>query len=596
MIGDNQPWIPTSLFYTTTPTRFQADKPGAMMLGGANNVFNLVSEFFYYLPSEPGATPTVMPTPIPTATATSTPTASPTPLACSERVSNGGFEITGAWTFPATVNSAGYTTAEHYSGARAARFGLLPGTQVMQRAGEIPERNLLGELAPAGAAFSSGYQTISLPASATQIMLTFQYKPGTADPANDFQRVMLLDPVTYAGIKTLLKVAENDQVWKQRAIDLTEFRGRSVVLYFEVYNNSTDGAARTWMYLDDVRVQSCRAGTAAHRHTHGDTDAQRDGHAHPQRYADRDRHAFSNADAVEHADRDTDTNADQHTDAVSHAYPNEPGDVNRNRHSDPNGDVFGYAHADAHGYTNRHLTAYAHTDCDRHREPVNAIYGRLTYKAAAVAGISLKLDFWDGAAWNTTSYATTTDSAGRYAFTGVATISTGQWYEVTYGPNTTDPRYLNGWYGPDLETYTAGTSVHGGDFDIADVSLLTPPSGATVTLPTTFTWQARSITGDTYRHILFDPASDAWWWTDDLGYVGQFVANSLPPEIIYGKEYGWYVQVYNGLDSFGESYYYSAVTFKTATSSVAPRARSANPLLHTYPNSSLRGQASRPGR
>ena len=25
---------------------------------------------------------------------------------------------------------------------------------------------------------------------------------------------------------------------------------------------------------------------------------------------------------------------------------------------------------------------------------------------------------------------------------------------------------------------------------------------------------------------------------------------------VYGKEYGWIVLVFNGLDSFGESYYY----------------------------------------
>ena len=67
-IGDNQPWIPTSQFYTTTPIRFQADTPETTMLGSANNVFPLVSDFFYYLPSEPGTTPTVMPTPSPTAT------------------------------------------------------------------------------------------------------------------------------------------------------------------------------------------------------------------------------------------------------------------------------------------------------------------------------------------------------------------------------------------------------------------------------------------------------------------------------------------------------------------------------------------------
>ncbi len=198
--------------------------------------------------STPTVTPTVMPTATPTAT----------PLACSERVSNGGFEVTSAWTFPSTVNPAGYATADFHSGARAARFGLLPGAQVNQPgSGALFDRNLLGELAPSGAAFSSGYQTISIPSTAAQAALAFWYKPGSADPTNDFQRVLLLNPSTYGLVATLWKGAENDQVWKQRIIDLTAYRGRSLVLYFEVYNNETTGAARTWMYLDDVSVQAC---------------------------------------------------------------------------------------------------------------------------------------------------------------------------------------------------------------------------------------------------------------------------------------------------------------------------------------------------
>ncbi len=198
------------------------------------------------------------PEPTPTGTPTALPTATATASSCSERVNNGGFEATSAWTFAITVNPAGYATTDFHSGARAARFGLLPGAQVLQPAGDTqPDRNLLGELAPAGTAFSSGYQTISIPTTATRVTLTFWYKPGTADPANDYQRVLLLNPSTYGLVATLWKGTENDQVWKQRSVDLTAYRGRSVVLYFEVYNNETAGAARTWMYLDDVSVQAC---------------------------------------------------------------------------------------------------------------------------------------------------------------------------------------------------------------------------------------------------------------------------------------------------------------------------------------------------
>lgn len=284
--SDTGAWARTGLRYTLDPGQFQVIYPQSVYLNGSGYSFMLPFDFFYYIeptpepeptatptvtPTEaptitPTATPTEMVTATPTATLTATPTVTPTatPVGCSERVSNGGFEANNAWTFPTTANAAGYTSVDRYSGARAARFGLLPGAM---SAGDLsgfwkpdrsaPDRNLLGELAPAGAAFSSGYQTISIPATAARATLTFWYKPGTADPANDFQRVLLLDPITYANIKTLLKVAENDQVWKQRTIDLTAYRGRSVVLYFEVYNNSTGSTGRTWMVLDDVSVRAC---------------------------------------------------------------------------------------------------------------------------------------------------------------------------------------------------------------------------------------------------------------------------------------------------------------------------------------------------
>lgn len=213
--------------------------------------------------ARPSATPTatVSAAPTETLTPTTTPPNSPTPtataLACAERVNNGGFEATAAWIFPSTANPAGYSTAAVHTGARAARFGLLPGRATQLLRSSAPERNLIGELAPAGAAYSSGYQTISIPTNVTRATLTFWYNPGTADPANDFQRVMLLNPVTYAVKKTLMKVAENDRTWKQASFDLTAYRGQSIVLYFETYNNSTGSTGRTWMYLDDVSVQAC---------------------------------------------------------------------------------------------------------------------------------------------------------------------------------------------------------------------------------------------------------------------------------------------------------------------------------------------------
>jgi hypothetical protein len=185
----------------------------------------------------------------------------------------------------------------------------------------------------------------------------------------------------------------------------------------------------------------------------------------------------------------------------------------------------------------------------------------VTYSGAAASDIPLRLIICDelsAAAVQTT----TTGADGGYLFSGVPALPAGKRYYVMFGPNGADDRYLSAWYGPDIPAYTAGASVAGGDFDIADANLTSPAPGATLPLPVTFTWERRSLAADTYRWILFDlDDSKPIKYTDDLGYVGQFTLTGLPEGAELGTAYGWYVRVYNGPDSFGDSYYYGEITF-----------------------------------
>ena len=68
---------------------------------------------------------------------------------------------------------------------------------------------------------------------------------------------MLLKPVTYGVIATVWKTLADSTNWQYTTFDLTPYRGQSIVLYFEVYNDDISTGARTWMYLDDVSVQAC---------------------------------------------------------------------------------------------------------------------------------------------------------------------------------------------------------------------------------------------------------------------------------------------------------------------------------------------------
>ncbi len=217
-------------------------------------------------PDTPTPTPSPTFTPTPTATPSRTSTATATALACSERVANGGFEASVAWTFAITGNPGGYTTAQAHTGIRSARLGIVPsalkigeidpeGTPRLRRG---PERNLLGELAADGASYSTVYQTVTIPADPGAVTLTFWYRPGTQATAGDFQRALLLRPGSYALLKVLMKTLSNADGWQQASFDLSAYRGQSVVLYFEVYNDDVSGWPRTWLFVDDVSLRACR--------------------------------------------------------------------------------------------------------------------------------------------------------------------------------------------------------------------------------------------------------------------------------------------------------------------------------------------------
>ena len=119
-----------------------------------------------------------------------------------------------------------------------------------------PETNLLGESAPFGDSFSSGYQMITIPWNANTATLNFWYKPRSIATSGNYQRVLLLNAY-YAPIAELMRVLEDSSAWQFRSFDLSAYRGQSLVVYFEVYTSNYESGPYTWMYVDDVSVQAC---------------------------------------------------------------------------------------------------------------------------------------------------------------------------------------------------------------------------------------------------------------------------------------------------------------------------------------------------
>lgn len=208
---------------------------------------------------------------------------------------------------------------------------------------------------------------------------------------------------------------------------------------------------------------------------------------------------------------------------------------------------------------------------------VAGIYGRVRYQGTGIPGITLVLERcpMSGECSPDASkvMTVTTRVNGLYNFIGVPALPASHNYRVLYfnderGGNMQNDHYLWRWYGPLISSYTAGSSVPGGDFDIADISLQAP-ADEEVTLPTTFVWSARGITGETYSWDLFDRQTGQTVCESDSSLAHTFTLTSAFFENschgTYGADYGWFVWAYanaNGSAGFGDSYYYAEIKFR----------------------------------
>jgi hypothetical protein len=163
------------------------------------------------------------------------------PASCGEVIQNGGFETNSAWQLGVSPAPPQYITSAQHSGSRALQLGIIGG--------------------PNRLSFSSVRQTVTIPADATQAQLSFWfYAVATGAPGTDYMELALLAPDGY----TILDkpwYAENDsRSWNQLFFDLSRWRGQTLQVYFNVFNDGNGGTAG--MLLDDVSLIVCSDGTA----------------------------------------------------------------------------------------------------------------------------------------------------------------------------------------------------------------------------------------------------------------------------------------------------------------------------------------------
>jgi hypothetical protein len=160
------------------------------------------------------------------------------------------------WTIPITEYTAEISDANPFEGDYSLRTGIT-----------VAGDNIWS--------YSSGMQTVTIPADATQANLSFYLYPQTSDPANmlipvsileamasrysynmgDAQWVFVLDQ-NLTELERLVSMRSNAQTWQLYGeFDLLAYRGRTIVLYFGTFNNGGQGI--TSMFVDNVSLEIC---------------------------------------------------------------------------------------------------------------------------------------------------------------------------------------------------------------------------------------------------------------------------------------------------------------------------------------------------
>jgi hypothetical protein len=105
--------------------------------------------------------------------------------------------------------------------------------------------------------YSSVRQYVAIPPGTTATLQFWTWTWAQPNPGADRQEAILLAPDNSV-LAVLWRTETNEQTWRQVAINLSAYAGRSVAIYFNVYNDGAGGL--TSMFLDNVQLLACGTG------------------------------------------------------------------------------------------------------------------------------------------------------------------------------------------------------------------------------------------------------------------------------------------------------------------------------------------------
>jgi hypothetical protein len=220
------------------------------------------------------------------------------------------------------------------------------------------------------------------------------------------------------------------------------------------------------------------------------------------------------------------------------------------------------------------------------------LYGQVTENGVKAPGVLLKLCRLNSPTdTNCTKMGSTATLAdGTYAFTNMPSLQTGQEYLAYFQNTSVTIGRLWYWQTRSLVTYTLGSQVQLGNFDIGDIKLISPSSPVTVTLPVAFTWQVRSASlSDSYEFDLYELNSFSPYFYSQplLGHVGSYQLKSLPTGFLANTRYVWEIWAYAPDKSFGISLESRPIAFTPSASASASSSPGEVPLPAASPRENV---------
>lgn len=182
------------------------------------------------------------------------------------------------------------------------------------------------------------------------------------------------------------------------------------------------------------------------------------------------------------------------------------------------------------------------------------IAGTVYSSYGTVAGHTVTLFMYPGSGPATAVSTLVLGGDGVFNFVNAPALTGGQAYFVVYFRQGAGSPNLAWVDSRDFTTSTLNQAVDLGTLDATGLDLVSPAAGATVGMPSDFTWTRRPTTTDSYAWYISDPTGQMRSLvTDELGYVDRVTISYFETGSGYqiNTEYLWGVFVYTPNGAIG---------------------------------------------